>query len=271
MQNIRVGGVPEHFNYPWLTCIENGSFLEKGINLSWKNCHGGTGEMISDLKQGNIDLAIMLTEGCVKEIELGTPFTILQKYIETPLIWGVFVNEESPFYELEDLKGKTAAISRINSGSHLMTFVLAEKFEWNTETLKFNECYNLDGAFQSLKNKTSDYLLWERFTTKPYLKSNHLRHIGDCPTPWPCFVIVCNTNFKEFNNQLLTDVLAVINSKTKSIKDDVNLKAKLAANYNMNLEEANEWLEITEWSQQALSQEVYDSVLTKIKSFGIIS
>jgi len=271
MQDIRVGGVPEHFNYPWLKCIEEGAFAKKGINLSWKDCHGGTGEMISDLKKGNIDIAIMLTEGCVREIESGTPFTILQKYIETPLIWGVFVNAKSRLLELEDLEGKTAAISRINSGSHLMTYVLADRLHWDTDSIKLKECYNLEGAFESLNDQTSDYLLWERFTTKPYLKSNNLRHIGDCPTPWPCFVIVSRTDFKNLNYELIKKVLKVINAKTTSIKENVALNEELASTYNMSQQEADNWLDITEWSQQALNQEVYNSILAKIKSYGIIS
>jgi ABC-type nitrate/sulfonate/bicarbonate transport system substrate-binding protein len=271
MRNIKVGGVPEHFNYPWLKCLEEESFLEKRINLSWKDCHGGTGEMISELRKGNIDLAIMLTEGCVREIELGTPFTILQQFIETPLTWGVFVHEESQIFHLEDLKGKTAAISRINSGSHLMTYVLAEKFEWNIDSIQINECFNLEGAFNSLKEFTSDYLLWEKFTTKPHMQAHNLRHIGDCPTPWPCFVIVSRTDFKESNSELITDVLKIINTKTKSIKDNLKLNQELASFYNMRLQDANEWLAITRWSQQAFNQAIYDSILAKMKSYSIIS
>lgn len=271
MQDIKVGGVPEHFNYPWLKCIKDGSFLEQEINLSWKDCHGGTGEMISDLKEGKIDLAIMLTEGCVREIESGTSFTILQKYIQTPLIWGVFVNADSHLFELQDLQDKTAAISRINSGSHLMTYVLAEHLNWDTSKIKLNACFNLEGAFESLKNRTSDYLLWERFTTTPYVKSNNLRHIGDCPTPWPCFVIVSRTQYSVNNEDLITKVLNVINRKTKTIKDNTELKTELASVYNMSPQEAEEWLSITEWSQDPLNQDVYNSILTKIKSYGIIS
>jgi ABC-type nitrate/sulfonate/bicarbonate transport system substrate-binding protein len=36
MLNIRVGGVPEHFNLPWHLALENGLFESENINVEWK-------------------------------------------------------------------------------------------------------------------------------------------------------------------------------------------------------------------------------------------
>lgn len=271
MKDIIVGGVPEHFNYPWISCIEQNAFKNIDAKVFWKNCPGGTGEMISDLKNEKIHLAVMLTEGSINEIESGTSFKILQKYVETPLIWGVYVNADSNFKKIEDLNGKTAAISRFKSGSHLMTYVLAQTYNWNFKDITFKECTHLQGAFKSLKAHTSDYLLWESFTTKPHLEAHNLRHIGNCPTPWPCFVIVCNQNFYNSNITAVSGVLKVLNSKTKSVKTEPDLNKQLSARYNLEASDIQAWLKLTEWSQEALNQEVYDSILTKIKNFRIIS
>ena len=42
---IRVGGVPEHFNYPWHLAKERGLFRSGTDELSveWRDCKGGTG------------------------------------------------------------------------------------------------------------------------------------------------------------------------------------------------------------------------------------
>ena len=32
---LKVGGVPEHFNYPWRLAIEEGLFREEGLSLHW--------------------------------------------------------------------------------------------------------------------------------------------------------------------------------------------------------------------------------------------
>ena len=42
---FQVGGVPEHFNLPWKKALEENRFKAHGISVSWKDYHGGTGEM----------------------------------------------------------------------------------------------------------------------------------------------------------------------------------------------------------------------------------
>lgn len=37
MVQIRIGGVPEHFNLPWHLAIEDGAFKEAGIDLQWQD------------------------------------------------------------------------------------------------------------------------------------------------------------------------------------------------------------------------------------------
>ena len=73
MVKINIGGVPEHFNYPWHFGIKNELFKSKGIDLNWKNYPGGTGDMCKDLRSKQLDLAIVLTEGIIKDIILGIP------------------------------------------------------------------------------------------------------------------------------------------------------------------------------------------------------
>lgn len=35
MKNVRIVGVPEHFNFPWHLAIDEGAFEERGIDLKW--------------------------------------------------------------------------------------------------------------------------------------------------------------------------------------------------------------------------------------------
>ena len=137
MFKVKVGGVPEHFNYPWIDCIEKDVFKKAGFDVEWYDCPGGTGEMSTSLENESIDIAIMLTEGSLKKIKTGKKFKIIQKYIESPLLWGIHVNAKSSYQKIKDLEGKTAAISRFNSGSHLMTYVLAEQQSWNLNQIDF--------------------------------------------------------------------------------------------------------------------------------------
>ena len=68
---LRVGGVPEHFNLPWHLCIENGEFDEIAIDLQWTDVPEGTGKMCQMLREGETDIAVILSEGIVKDIAAG--------------------------------------------------------------------------------------------------------------------------------------------------------------------------------------------------------
>jgi len=270
MLKIKVGGVPEHFNFPWLKCIEN-NFFKQIADVQWVDCPGGTGEMAMALNDKKIDLAIMLTEGSIKEIEGGKDFEIIQKYIETPLLWGIHVHADSSYTNIEDLKNKTAAISRFNSGSHLMTHVLAENKFWNLQTLKFRVSHNLEGALRDLKNKKADYLLWERYTTKPFVDDGQLRHLGNCPTPWPCFVIVSRKDFLKKHFKEINEVLNILNHQTRTLKNNPNLPQVISQRYNLNLNDTEEWLQKTNWSQEPMKPQTMKLLKQKLKKFGIIS
>ena len=127
MKKVRIIGVPEHFNLPWHLAIEEGAFEEKGIDLQWTDIPEGTGRMCQMLKDGETDLAIILTEGLVKSITEGNDAKIVQEFIATPLQWGIHVASKSDYKNLDDLRGAKAAISRFGSGSHLMAYVNAQK------------------------------------------------------------------------------------------------------------------------------------------------
>jgi ABC-type nitrate/sulfonate/bicarbonate transport system substrate-binding protein len=70
MRKITLAGVPEHFNYPWIQAIESGLFQEIGLDVNWINVPEGTGKLCELLREGSTDVAIVLTEGILKDISL---------------------------------------------------------------------------------------------------------------------------------------------------------------------------------------------------------
>ena len=197
---------------PWHFGIKNELFKSKGIDLNWKNYPGGTGDMCKDLRSKQLDLAIVLTEGIIKDIILGNPSKIIQTYVESPLLWGVHVSYNSNYKQIKDLKGKTAAISRKGSGSHLMTYVNAINNKWNIKNdIKFKTVNDIIGGVNALSKGTADYFLWEKFTTKPYLDNKIFKSLGDCATPWPCFMIASRNQFLKNNRKVIDSLLNIIN------------------------------------------------------------
>ncbi len=272
MKKIKIGGVPEHFNLAWYLGLKNGSFKNAGINLRWKDYFGGTGEMNNALRTGEIDMAVILTEGIVKDIIDGNPSKIVQTFVETPLIWGIHVANDSKYQTISDLKGKKAAISRFGSGSHLMAYVNAENQNWNLkEDLDFEVIQNLDGAVKGLTDGAADYFMWEKFTTKPIVDEGVFRRIGSCPTPWPCFVIAVRDDVLENQPDEMKAILNVINQTTSKFKLIPHIDHMISERYNQKNEDVREWLNLTEWSQKNISEKNIDEIQDTLFELDIIS
>ncbi|TQD40229.1 substrate-binding domain-containing protein [Haloflavibacter putidus] len=270
MKTITIGGVPEHFNYPWHLAIKNNLFKEQGINLVWKDFPGGTGQMSQALENKEIDLAVILTEGVIKKINEGKDFKILQKFIGSPLIWGVHVAANSAYHNLDELENTTAAISRYGSGSHLLAYVNAKEQNWDTGALDFKVINNLDGALEALPNNEAQYFMWERFTTKPFVDKGIFRKVADVPTPWPCFVLATRENYYKNNIASVSTLLKIINSVTKELKSRENLTKEIAEKYNLELEDVNQWLRLTSWSQEQISKDEVKDTQNQLKDLGLI-
>jgi len=271
LKTVKIVGVPEHFNFPWLMAIEEGAFKTRGINLVWTDVPEGTGKMCTMLEEGQADLAIILTEGIVKSIIEGNPVKIIQEYIATPLQWGIHVAADSEFQNMADLQNATVAISRFGSGSHLMSFVNARNQGWETSSLKFEIIHTLDGAIEALKSGTADYFMWEHFTTKPIVDAGIFRRLEDCPTPWPCFVIAATESFLLKNKEVLRHILEVINLYTTEFKLIPSIDRTLSNKYGQQLEDVHEWLSLTQWSQSHLSAKAIENVQDYLYKLDLIS
>jgi ABC-type nitrate/sulfonate/bicarbonate transport system substrate-binding protein len=270
MKTVRIAGVPEHFNLPWHMCIENGEFEEVGIDLQWTDVPEGTGKMCQLLRDNETDIAVILTEGIVKDIIGGNPSSIVQTYVESPLIWGIHVAAESQFKTLSDLENTKVAISRYGSGSHLMAYVNAQNQQWHTENLQFEVVNTIDGAVEALTNGTADYFMWERFMTQPLVDKGVFRRVADCPTPWPCFVIAVHNEFLESNRQTIALLLEIINNTTIEFKEIPSIDRTLATKYNQKLEDIQTWLSLTKWSQKPLEEKVLNKIQNQLFDLKII-
>ncbi|MEL4308307.1 substrate-binding domain-containing protein [Joostella sp. CR20] len=270
MKTIKIAGVPEHFNLPWHLAIEEGAFEERGIDLEWTDVPEGTGKMCNMLREGTTDIAIILTEGIVKDIVGGNPSKIVQVFVQSPLYWGIHVGAQSNHKTLNDLKNTTTAISRYGSGSHLMAYVNANNNGWDHNDLKFEVVNNINGAVDALTNGTADYFMWEHFTTKPLVDKGIFRRISDCPTPWPCFVIAVREEVLNKNASLISHILEVINTYTEDFKDIPSIDRMLANRYEQKVEDIQEWLSITRWSQENISPIMIKNIQEQLALLNII-
>lgn len=270
MTTIKIAGVPEHFNLPWHLAINNTEFEAQNINLQWNDVPEGTGKMCQMLRSGETDIAVVLTEGIVKDILAGNPSKIVQVYVASPLIWGIHVAANSQFNSIYDLEKGKVAISRLGSGSQLMAYVNANNQGWDADNLKFEIINTIDGAVEALTNSTADYFMWERFMTKPLVDKGVFRRVGDCPTPWPCFVIAVREEVLEQQPEIIKTILEIINKKTNTFKSIPNIDDTLAAKYYQKKEDIQEWLALTEWSQETLPKNLLNKIQNQLFQLKII-
>ena len=270
MEKVKIIGVPEHFNLPWHLALEDGAFADRGIDLDWRDVPQGTGKMCQLLQQGEADLGIILTEGIIRSISQGNPCKIVQEYITSPLLWGIHVAGSSDRHSLESLEKDRVAISRMGSGSHLMAFIHAQERGWDPGKLEFDPVDDLEGAVRHLGSGANAYFMWEHFTTKPLVDNGIFRRLGDCPTPWPCFVVVARDGFLGERPGPLKHILEVINTYSSEFKEIPSIDRTVANRYGQGLEDIRQWLGGTRWGQHQMSRETVREVQQRLLDLKLI-
>jgi ABC-type nitrate/sulfonate/bicarbonate transport system substrate-binding protein len=272
MRRFKIGGVPEHFNLPWRNAIEEGAFQRLGLELHWSDMTGGTGQMIKGLQAGSIDIAVLLTEGITRAILQGLDAKILNVYVASPLCWGLHVPADQTIKEVSDLKGKTFAISREGSGSHLMAYVKAQQENWSLEKLRFNVVGDVYGGIWALNNGEAQGFLWEKFTTSPFVDQGKCRLLDEVLTPWPCFVIAVRSELLHSDEALLHEMVSVVQKEANRLKHLPNSAEQFAWRYALPQEQVQKWLEQTEWNYgQELAPQDFVKVVSELVNLGLLT
>ena len=268
---IRIGGVPEHFNLPIHLAIENGAFSERGIDLKWTTYLGGTGAMTKALRESEIDVCILLTEGIIADIINGNKARIISGYVNTPLTWGVHTGAKNDLKYHRQIYDRRYAISRFGSGSHLMAIVDATSNGKTIDESQFVVIGNLDGALESLVNLDTDVFYWEKYTTKPYVDSGQLRRIGEFVTPWPCFVIAATDNVLEQYPAEIIAMLEVIHASCRAFMQRSDFVPLVSERYGQQPKDVERWFHKTEWATHGwVSNKMLRSVVYNLKIAGIV-
>jgi ABC-type nitrate/sulfonate/bicarbonate transport system substrate-binding protein len=269
MTQLRIGGVPEHFNLPWHRLIEARGPERLGVDFRWRDYPDGSGAMAAALRADQLDAAMLLTEGAVAGAAAGG-FKIVSLYTESPLIWGIHVPAASPIRTVDDLRGRRYAISRRGSGSHLMSVVHARERGWPTADLDFVVVGTLQGAIDAFANGTADVFFWEKFMTKPIVDSGRFRRIAEFVAPWPAFV-VCASSAALARRAALASVLRGVFASAAELAASRDAPATIAARYGLEAHDVREWLRVTRWaSRPGVDFEHVAPAVAQLGALGLI-
>lgn len=272
MKTLRITGVPEHFNYPFRLLFEQQPFLKRGITIDWKEESRGSGKMNLDLRNGDTDVAILLTESFLKDFEAGNPSKMIGFHVTSPLIWGIHVGQNSGVSSLSKLEEKKILVSRMGSGSHLMAMVLAKRENWDASSLTFELVGNMEGAEKAMDAGSKGIFLWEKYTTAPMVEKGKMRRIGEIPSPWPCFVMVATEAALTEFGEVIFDLRKEIYRLSHILSPSENLADLLAMEYHLNPEYVKEWVKQTTWcTEPVVSRSVLNGSIQKMIDLKILS
>ena len=260
MINWNIGGVPEHFNLPWTDIVfrlrpdrlraahgVDRIPMPRGLTASWRDYPGGTGAMIDALKVGELDVAVLLTEGAVAGNAAGARYEIVSNYVESPLIWGIHARPASRFEHVAELAEARFAVSRRGSGSHLMVLALANERGWSVSNEQFVVVGTLDGAIEAFAAGTADVFLWERFMTQPIVDRGDFRRIGEFIAPWSAFV-TCANPAATARRVELEQLIAAVGAQAQRFAGDPGTPDRVAAKFGLAPEQVRAWLARTRWA-----------------------
>ena len=235
----RIGGVPEHFNFPWRSAEAIQFFNSQGLRFSWREYPGGTGAMIQDLLEGQLDLAIVLTEGFIAASAGGKPVRAVCPFVESSLHWGVFVRHG---LELRPSVRHRFAVSRLGSGSHLMALYWARSKGWLAEDCEFVICDGLAGAKAALAAGRAEYFLWEKYMTWPLVMDATFDCTDEVLAPWMSFVVVTRQDVLSEKFEQIEHWKSVLPLGCGIALHSLDAQAEIADRYNIPTAMVREWL-----------------------------
>mgnify|MGYP003648040314 CR=1 FL=1 len=272
MITLRITGVPEHFNFPWKKVVSSQPFEKEGISLQWKDESRGSGQMNRDLREEKTDIAIVLTESFLKDYEAGNPSKMIGFHVISPLNWGIHIAGESPVNSLDEIQNPTFLISRVGSGSQLMSYVLAEREGWNPENLEFKIVDNLSGALEVMSSEQPEMFLWEKYTTKPWVDNKQMKRIGEVPSPWPCFAIIASDKALSQFGEVIFRLRDLVYQESNKLASSPSAIVDIAQDYELNEADVKDWFGQTRWATEAkLSRTEIMESMERMKELGIIS
>jgi sulfonate transport system substrate-binding protein len=247
LKKINIGGVPEHFNLPWLDAIDQ--FDAHAERFHWCPQPQGTGAMVEGLGAGTLDVAVMLTEGAVAASARGGAFDIEHTYVESPLQWGIHVPASLAARDEESIRGLRYAISRRGSGSHLMSCAHALVHGWPVADLEFVVVGTLEGAVEAFREQRADVFFWERYMTAPLVAAGEFRRVGIFEAPWPAFVVCLARRLDDEQREQFAGLYAQVLHAAQAFAADSGIAAtRLGDTFGIERDAALEWLAHTRWA-----------------------
>lgn len=278
MAPLRIGFVPEHFSTPL-------EFAKKhyGLDAQLLPFPSGTGHMVTALQNDEIDVGVGLTEGWIAALgkaqsaKKDAGFRLVGTYVETPLCWAISSGtEREDVTSIADLQGKKVGVSRIGSGSYVMSFVLADQQGWlqpRESPFPVEVLNTFSNLRDGVNDRTADFFMWEHFTSKRYYDNGAIKRIGDIYTPWSSWKIVAANALLNPLNQQLGDALAKINKGVAHFDTNHDEAVSyISTELDYSEADAREWLTTVRFAGdvRGVDRRIVDETVRVLQKAGVL-
>lgn len=200
-------------------------------------------------------------------------YNLVGTYVDSPLCWAISVGAKSSINSAEELKGKKVGVSRIGSGSYVMSYVLADNHGWLSSSKSPFEVVPL-GDFAALRNgvnegQKADFFMWEHFTTKKYYDNGELKRVGEIYTPWPSWMIAA----REPQDKRLEVLAEKLNNGVKWFeKQPLESVEHITNTMEYSKEDAEAWLKTVKFSSnvRGVDAEVIEKTIQILQKAGVL-
>ncbi|OBA19895.1 periplasmic binding protein-like II [Metschnikowia bicuspidata var. bicuspidata NRRL YB-4993] len=263
MEKLVVAYIPEHFSTPMFLADEKGYYREEGLEIEFFPVIEGSGRLIKLLNDRTVDVAVGLTEAFVADISKGNKlYSIVGTYVESPLCWAISTGKNrDDIQSAADLAGSRIGVSRIGSGSYVMSFVLGLQ---NNFAAPYFSDFKVVHNFQNLRDSVnlkyrsdsgeqvdSEAFMWEHFTSKKYYDSGEIKRIGEIYTPWPSWVFTANQRVFETRKSNLSGFLrAVKKGVAYFLQNPEEAVDHISTHLNYSVDDAREWLTTVKFNEE---------------------
>lgn len=270
MITVRVAGVPEPYNLPWHLARDKGHFASAGVDLQWHTVPEGTGRMCQMLREDALDMAVLVTEGAVRDILNGGSHRIVSTFVQSRLPWGVHVPASSALHHPRELKDVPFAISRLGSGSHIMAMLYAERLGRHPRAEELVVVHNMEGAAMRMRSGAPIIFLWETYVTSRYVDAGVMRRVDEVRGNWPGFVIVARKAFARMQPGAIREALAVLEHAVRGLDHSAHTVELVMRNAGFGQSLAEEWLRHVRWEVGRPEEGSLRALTAALKDLGLV-
>lgn len=164
----------------------------------------------------------------------------------------------------------------VRSGSYVMGFVLADKFNWlktpGEPPFTVIPLQTFQKLREAVNDGTADFFMWEHFTSKRYFDNGEIVRIGEIYTPWSSWKIAAAARLSAADDRL-QDLFTKLNQGVEyfwSHQDEA--VAYISSELDYSEEDAREWLKTVKFTTdvRGVREDTIEKTVEVLKKAGVV-